>query len=185
MVIAVIASVITSSITGNTIRVPTSTTTSQTDIYTKAEIDNKLNNMQMNSSFTGGNFGVGTKIAGLFQGASRYLTISATDYYYANKVSSIEIKGSDTTLDGQIARIDFIAQGNARYDNLARIEAKRASGVTEGRLVFSTSGNEKMRIDENGKVKISNLALSGNSTGNAFVCVDNAGNLYRSIIACR
>lgn len=42
-VIAVIVSVVTSSITGNVVRVPSSTATTQVEVYTKAEIDGKLN----------------------------------------------------------------------------------------------------------------------------------------------
>ena len=42
IIVAVISSLITVSLTGNVVKVPTSTATTQTDVYTKAEVDSKL-----------------------------------------------------------------------------------------------------------------------------------------------
>lgn len=45
IIVAVLASLITSNLAGNVVRVPTSIATTQTDIYTKGEIDTKLGNI--------------------------------------------------------------------------------------------------------------------------------------------
>jgi hypothetical protein len=45
IVVAVLASLITSNLTGNVVKVPTSVATTQTDIYTKTEVDGLIKNI--------------------------------------------------------------------------------------------------------------------------------------------
>ena len=45
LVVAILASLVTLSMTGNLVKVPTSTATTQTDIYTKVEVDTLMRNV--------------------------------------------------------------------------------------------------------------------------------------------
>ena len=49
IVVAVIASLITVNLTGNSIKVPSATSTTQTEVYTKAEVDAKLAGINISS----------------------------------------------------------------------------------------------------------------------------------------
>lgn len=104
-----------------------------------------------------GNVGVGRTAAGLFPGAARYLTLSASNSYVAGMTASLELQGSSIALGVPVARIDF-SSVFASSNNIARIQAERSGSVTEGELAFfthdGTSLNEAMRIDENANLGI-------------------------------
>jgi len=108
---------------------------------------------------TAGNVGIGTTNPGRFSGAAKYLTVSASDYYLADRMAALELVGSSINTTIPVARLDFgsVVSPETVYD-IARIHAETGPSASEGELVFSTrlgtSLNERMRINQNGFVGI-------------------------------
>ncbi len=106
-----------------------------------------------------GNVGIGTTNPGIFSGATKYLTLSASDFFSAGKVAALELQGSTISNFDPVARIDFSSVGSSGPNNLARIHVEAGQGLlTAGELVFFTHDgaalNERMRIDQDGNVGI-------------------------------
>jgi hypothetical protein len=114
-----------------------------------------------------GNIGIGTISPVLVGGSSRYLTISSgigapspTDEV------SLELNGGSSSPGAGQNKIDFIARATdgSNY-NTGRIEMTNTAGSTlQGQMHFSTKGaalTDRMMIDENGVVSISNLSGPG------------------------
>lgn len=105
-----------------------------------------------------GNVGIGTTAPNV-NGATKALTISASNVYVANKVASLELQGSHNGSNVDIGKIDFNSVGGS-ISNHARISSVNGGGTigTSGRLLFHTSNGgvltEKVRITETGNVGI-------------------------------
>jgi hypothetical protein len=106
---------------------------------------------------TTGNLGVGTANVGVFPGAVKYLTLSATESYI-QRMAALELQGASISTTVPVARIDFSSVSNTGPNNIARIHAERGNTITHGSLVFLTHNgtalNETMRINQNGNVGI-------------------------------
>lgn len=120
-----------------------------------------------------GDVGIGTQNPNN-NGATRNLTIAASNSYSANRVSSIELQGSQININSDVNRIDFNAVSNGpTIYNHARISSMNTLGGSTGasaRLLFYTALNgvlsERMTINQNGNVGI------GTSTPSALLDVE-------------
>lgn len=134
-----------------------------------------------NAYYSGGSVGIGTDKPGLFPGAYRYLTISATDLY-TSKAAALELQGGSANLNAAVARIDFSSVApSGVWNNIARIHAERGIAANDGELVFFThdqdSLKEAMRIDYRGNIGMGigtispthKLAVAGTVSATAFV----------------
>jgi len=105
-----------------------------------------------------GNVGIGTSTLGIFPGASRYLTLAATEFYTAD-MAALELQGASLSSSVPVVRIDFSSVGaNGTPSNIARIHVERGATTAQGDMVFLTNNGtalkETMRIDKNGNVGI-------------------------------
>lgn len=122
-----------------------------------------------------GNVGIGTTAPNV-NGATKALTIAASNSYVANKVASLELQGSHNGPNVEIGKIDFNSIGGS-IGNHARISSVNGSGTigTSGRLLFHTANGgvltEQVRITETGNVGI------GTTTPSAKLDVDNGGSI--------
>lgn len=120
-----------------------------------------------------GDVGIGTQNPNN-NGSTRNLTIAASNSYSANRVSSLELQGSQININSDVNRIDFNAVSNGpTIYNHARISSMNTLGGSTGasaRLLFYTALNgvlsEKMTINQNGNVGI------GTSTPSALLDVE-------------
>jgi len=112
-----------------------------------------------NVYYNNGNVGIGRNNPGVFAGASRYLTLSASEQYLANQTAALELQGSSIDANIPVARIDFSSVAPSFVsNNIARIHAAGGTSALNGKLVFfthnGTSLNEAMRINHNGNIGI-------------------------------
>ncbi len=116
------------------------------------------NNSIVGTFTTTGNLGIGTTSPNI-NGATKSITIAASNNYVANRIASLELQGSHNGPNVDIGRVDFNSIGGS-INNHARISSVNGGGTigTSGRLLFHTSNGgvltEKVRITETGNVGI-------------------------------
>ena len=94
-----------------------------------------------------GNVGINTTERSI-AGMSRYLSVSARNV--TNGGAAVELVGARTGGDQTLGVINFVNEDS----NVAQITAKYQGSTTTGSLQFLTSGDERLRINEDGKVGI-------------------------------
>lgn len=132
-----------------------------------------------------GNVGIGTTAPNV-NGATKALTIAASNSYVANKVASLELQGSHNGPNVEIGKIDFNSIGGS-IGNHARISSVNGGGTigTSGRLLFHTSNGgvltEKVRITETGNVGIGTTTPSQKLDVNGTINISsNTGEVNNS-----
>ena len=126
-----------------------------------------------------GNVGIGT--TGPNQGgAASASTVVSTKASASGGVAITELIGLGNNDNDKVGVISFMSQNATSA--LADIRGLRHTSDTTGKLVFFTSGSEKMRIDQAGNVGIGTtspgqkLSISSNSSGQTDVSIGNTGN---------
>lgn len=128
------------------------------------------------------NIGIGTGQTNLVGAFDKVLTVQAGTDATTNRAAAIEIAGTASAATQDVAYMEFM--GNAGATRLANMVVAHDGATNSGKFTIGTfnagSYGSRMTIKADGSVIINSLAGSGN----AYICVDNTGKLYRSASAC-
>ena len=176
LVVALLTSLITVKLTGNVVNVRTG---SEQQVYTKLESDSLLQRVNATSckgdstcevgrgSYSVPSLVFGDNNAGVFSGSDNRLE------FLINKFTAFQI------YPDQIR----VPRGSAGYPGVVWMDNTNTglfSSEKSNSISFSIIGNEEFTIGSGGNITAS--GFKGN--GNAYVCVNSLGKLYRSSATC-
>ena len=148
--------------TGVRIRTYNNTTYNNVIEHTTSKVTNfQTNGLTRLSINQHGYVGVNTTSESI-AGMSRYLSVSARDVN--NGGAAVEIVGNRTGSDQTLGVINFVNDAS----NVAQITAKYQGSTTNGSLQFFTSGSERVRITDDGNLKLpddAKIEFGGAQTG--------------------